>query len=666
MPATVGTYRFGPYELHVHSRELRKHGHRLRLRPQPFRVLQLLVERAPAVVTRDELRDRLWSPDTFVDFEHGLNTSIKELRGVLSDSAAEPKYIETIPRVGYRMVVSVEAGQSAATVAAEPLLPIHDASSATVAASESREVTSTDHASPATVSTPSASPARFAAWVVGAVVALSTLVGAFEVSAHWRIRPQPASSPATDRVVVAVLPFENLTGDSAQDYFSDGLTEEMISQLGRIDPNDLAVVARTSVMHYKGTRMPLDQIGRELGVQYVLEGSVRRDAGTVRVAAQLVKVSDQTQLWAREYDRQLSSLLKLQGEIAQEVADETELTLGHGDRAARPPKAADLTASQYQAYDLYLRGRYLWNQRTRAAFAKATDIFGQAIQQDPQYARAYAGLADAYALEGSYGFEPALDIMPRARAAAQKALQLDDTLAEAHASLGLIMESDAWDWPGAEKEFRRAIELNPSYATAHQWYAEFLGFQGRFDEAFVESDRARSLDPLSLIIVADGGVIDYFARRYERAIQKFKSVLDLDPDVSRAYEIIYACIQQRQFNEALAFTKQLRQRPASSYSLPWSWAGEASIYGHAGDLPRAQHALAELARLKRSWPDEPTAMLATAYIGAGEKEAAFAILEDAYRSHSIALIAIKVDPVYDPLRSDPRFQELLRRVRLAE
>ena len=668
MSAAPGAYRFGPYELRVHGRELRKHGHRLKLRPQPFLVLQLLLERAPEIVTREELRQKLWSPDTFVDFEHGLNTSIKELRGALNDSAADPKYIETVPRLGYRMAAVVEA--DAASVAAAMAVPdrasavLADSSHAT-AGPESSGVRSSNGATVKESANARVWAVRRTRWVAAGLMAIATLAGIFALSAQWRTRTQPSSGPASARVVLAVLPFDNLTGDSSQEYFSDGLTEEMISQLGRIDPMRLGVVARTSVMHYKGTRTPLDQIGRELGAQYVLEGSVRRDEGTLRVAAQLVQVRDQTQVWAREYDRQLSGLLNLQREIAQEVADETDLTLDREDRGMRAGRAAELTPSQYEAYDLYLKGRYLWNQRSREGFARAIILFQQAIQKDPQYAPAYAGLADAYALESSYGFGPALEILPKARAAALKALQLDDTLADAHASLGLITESGDWDWAGAEKEFRRAIELNPSSATAHQWYAEFLGFQGRLDEALAESDRARSLDPLSLIIVADSGVLDYFARRNDRAIRKFKSVLDLDPGVGRAYEIIDACVQQRQFDEALAYTRQLRQHTSISGALPWSWAKEAAIYGQMGDAAHAQHALAELIKLKASWPGEPTGMLTVAYIGAGQKETALLTLEDAYRIHSNALVALKVDPVYDPLRGDARFQAILRGVRLA-
>ena len=282
--------------------------------------------------------------------------------------------------------------------------------------------------------------------------------------------------------MLAVLPFENLTGDPAQEYLSDGLTEEMIAQLGHLDPEHLGVIARTSVMHYKHTTEAAGQIGRELGVQYVLEGSLRREADRVRITAQLVQMKDQTHIWSRQYDRELKSLLALQGEIAQETADEIQLRLGQGHKLrAADRKLASLTS--YETYDLYLKGRYFWNKRTKDGFQQAADYFQQSIASDPNYARAYAGLADSYALMSSWSFVPQTEAIPKARAAALRAMQLDDSLAEAHTSLALIAENYDYDWQTAEKEYRRAIQLDPQYATAHQWYAECLSFQGRFPEA---------------------------------------------------------------------------------------------------------------------------------------------------------------------------------------
>ena len=323
------------------------------------------------------------------------------------------------------------------------------------------------------------------------------------------------------QVMLAVLPFQNLTGDAGQDYFSDGLTEEMITQVGNLDPQHLGVIGRTSVMHYKNSQTALNQIGRELGVQYMLEGSVRRDSNHVRITAQLIQTKDQAHVWARQYDRELTGLLSLQAEIAQEITDEIQFTLGdHKPTNAR----AALSPKDFQAYDLYLKGQYFFNKRTAADLEQAISYFLKATGKDANYARAYAGLASSYALLATYRTEAKPEFMSRARVAAVSALQIDETLPEAHTALALIVQNHDWDWQTAEKEFRRAIELNPNYATAHHWYAEHLMWRGRFDEALQESERARQLDPLALIIAADNGAILYFARKYDAAIEKWRSV----------------------------------------------------------------------------------------------------------------------------------------------
>ena len=308
--------------------------------------------------------------------------------------------------------------------------------------------------------------------------------------------------------MLAVLPFENMTGDTTQDYLSDGLTEEMIAQLGRLDPAEFGVIARTSVMHYKHASAKMDQIGRELGVGYVLEGSVRRDSGKVRINAELIDTGTQSQLWSKEYDRELTNLLSVQGEIAHEISDEIQLTLGKRT-LSKPAPVALLTPRTYQAYDLYLRGLYFWNKRTIQGFEQAILYFQQAIDQDENYAPAYAGLADSYTLLTSYSLTPTSKYMPKARAAALRAVALDDNLPEAHVALALIVENYDWDWDTSEREYRRAISLNPNYATAHHWYAEQLTWMGRFEEAMRESEEARRLDPFSLIIATDHAAIFY-------------------------------------------------------------------------------------------------------------------------------------------------------------
>jgi TolB-like protein len=359
--------------------------------------------------------------------------------------------------------------------------------------------------------------------------------------------------------MLAVLPFENLTGDAGQDYFSDGLTEEMIAQLGRLNPEHLGVIARTSVMQYKNSPEQLPKIGADLGVQYVLEGSVRRDSGNVRITAQLIQVKDQTPVWSRQYDRELSGLLALQGEVAQEIADEIQVTLGaNPKRSTADHRPAAAAATSYEAYDLYLRGRYFWNKRTKEGFEQAADYFQQAIDKAPNYARAYAGLADTYGLMSTWSMGPPDEYMPKARAAALRAAQLDDSLAEAHTSLALIAQNYDHDWHTAENELRRAIQLDPSYATAHQWYAECLSLQGRFEEALAESERARQLDPLSVIIAADHGAILYFSRQYDRAIEQFHAVLTMAPTFGRAHMICYAYVEKGMFREALTYAERWR------------------------------------------------------------------------------------------------------------
>lgn len=654
MPAAATKYRFGPYEVRVRTHELYKQGTKVKLRPQPFQVLQLLVERAPDVVSREELRQKLWSSGTFVDFEHGLNAAVKELRGVLCDSASDPRYIETLPRLGYHIIVPVEAELAASEGS-------HSGGSddpATVAGDHrERSLPIVGAHTSGSVETSPVSRARDRwPWLAGALgmILVSTL-------AAW-LWPHPRNLPpaADPRLMLAVLPFENLTGDPAQDYFSDGLTEEMISQLGRLDPQHLSIIARTSAMHYKNTHERLDQIGRELGVDYVLEGSVRRDGNNVRISAQLIRVKDQTHLWAQQYDRELSSVLAVQSEIAQEVADATQLALGTPAAKRPAPAAANLTPSAVEAYDSYLQGRYFLNLRNSSGFRRAAEHFQHAIDKDPNYAPAYAGLADTYALMGSYYAAPPSQVLPQARTAALKALQLDDRLAEAHTSLALITENYDLDWRTAEQEFRRAIELNPNYATAHHWYAELLMWLGRFDEALQESDLAKRLDPLSIIIATDRGAIFYYARQYHRTVEQLRWVLAIDPNVPRATVLSYAAYLQTGQSAQVRLSETDLPRCATDAVL-CGWLAYA--FAREGRRTEALQALNALEHLGRSRHVD-AAPLILAHIALGRTDDVFKDLNRAYAEHSNILTSLKVDPLYDPLRSDPRFQALLHRVGL--
>ncbi|HEY2361625.1 MAG TPA: tetratricopeptide repeat protein [Candidatus Angelobacter sp.] len=635
----IRSYEFGVFTVEVTGGELRKHGVRLKLQERPFQLLVCLLERPGEIISRDELRQRLWPDGTFVDFDHNISSAINKLRTALNDSASNPRFIETVGSRGYRFLADVKRIPSDPTSASQPQKQ------------KAPEVP--------TIAATTSSP-RQGLWkvVAGTALLLSLLVAGYF---QWVHKTSKSIAPVT-RVMVAVLPFQNLTGDPAQDYFSDGLTEEMIAALTRLNQEHLGVIARTSVMLYKQSPKPLDQIGRELGVQYLMEGSVRRDSSRVRITAELIQVKDQTHLWAREYDRELNNSLALQSEIAQEIGDEIQISLGDskGVKAANHIASTHSTAS-YEAYDLYLKGRYFWNKRTRPGFLQAASYFQQAIAKDPGYASAYAGLADTFGLMSTWYAAPQQEFMPKAKAAALQALALDDSLAEAHASLALVAENYDYDWQTAEKEFRRAIQLNPDYATGHQWYAEYLAWQGRFDEALAESERARQLDPMSLIIATDRGTILFYARKYDRAIEQFRAVLDMDPGFGNARGFLAVTyVQQGRFAEALKENDLTK----SDDHPQWYWAVRAYIYNHANDASQAQNALARFEELSSRLQSDAILARLVAYNGSAQREKVMSLLEEAYKEHSPALTNIKVEPRYDYLRKDPRFQELLARMNL--
>jgi len=623
------------FELDPAAYELRRSGHVVKLERLPMEILLFLIEQRGQVVTREEIADRIWGKNVHVDTDNSINGAIRKIRRVLRDDPDSPRFIRTIMGRGYRFIAAVDT--SAPEPSPDPLLPaISD--------------------EPESIPLAEASKSGLRRWSV----LLAAAVFLIAVAAAGFLRFSPRVRPASGRLMLAVLPFENLTGDAAQDYFSDGMTEEMISQLGNLDAAHLGVIARTSVMHYKHSPEPLDQIGRELGVQYVLEGSIRRDSDKVRITAQLIQLSDQTHLWARQYDRDLSHLLALQGEIAHEVSEEIQIALW--DRKPITPLAPQaLFPQNYEAYDLYLKGQYFWNKRTVEGFERAIDYYQQAIAKDPNYARAYAGLADSYALIASYSAASPSEYMPKARAAALRALELDKDLPEAHTALALIVQNYDYDWQTAGREFQRAIELNPNYATAHHWYAEHLMWRGRFDEALRESERARQLDPLSLIIATDNGAILLYSRQYDRALEKLHAVHELDPSFPRVDGLTVRAYEEKgTFPDALAELEKSRPLYNS-----WACAELAYIYGRTGQPAQAAVALARMEEFNRGQPLDPVVFVEP-YIGMDRKDEAFLWLNKAYAQHSNALTALKVDPLYDPLRSDPRFEDLLRRVGLSQ
>lgn len=627
--------RFGVFEVNLDARELRKHGTRVRLRGQPFEILALLLERPGEIVAREQLRAKLWRADTFVDFEHSLNTAIKKLRAVLGDSPEDSRYIETIPRVGYRFIAPVQSLPSPGPTPGETLASAPQP---------------TDFPS-AAVPAPGLRSRRATRFALGGGIAL---IGLAAVLWGARLTRQPPSAIAIRSV--AVLPLENLSHDPSQDYFAEAMTDELITSLAKV--RELRVISRTSTMKYQRTSKSIGEIARELNVDAIIEGTILRSGSEVHVTAQLVQAQPETHLWAESYSRSLGDLMAVESEVVREIAGAVRLTL-------TPEERAGLTSSHKvppEAHQSYLQGRFFWNKRTPEGFTRSIEYFQQAIEKDPLYAQAYVGLADAYVLLSGYYSVPQDEAISKARAAAKKALEIDASLGEAHASLGLIAGNYDWNWDEAEREYRRAIELNPNYATAHHWYGEgFLALQGRFDEALAEMSRAQELDPLSAIIRVDTGAVYYFARRYDAAIAEYRRALELEPNFPLAHVWLSRAYQGKgMLREAILELQPQRQSDSSLLSL----ADLGRLYGQAGRREEAFKVLREL-RERSAHGYLDAGLLLDVYLGLDDKDQVFSLLERAYREHSVILTSFKILPLYDPFRSDPRFADFQRRVRLS-
>jgi TolB-like protein/Tfp pilus assembly protein PilF len=495
---------------------------------------------------------------------------------------------------------------------------------------------------------------RYKALAVGAAVivaALGVVLLGFNVGG-WRERVLGrAGAPRIESL--AVLPLENLMGDPAQEYFVDGMTDELIADLAQIEA--LRVISRTSVMQYKGVKKPLPQIARELNVDAVIEGSVLRSGDRVRITVQLIQAVTDKHLWAKSYERDLRDVLALQSEVAGAIANEIKIKLTPQEQA----RLASARPVNPDAHEAYLKGRYYWNLRTEEGLKKSIEYFQQAIEKDPGYALAYAGLADSYVVLAPWNVMAPKEAYPRAKAAAFKALEMDETLAEPHASLGDARYVYDWDWVGAEKEYKRAIELNPGYATAHQWYAEYLSRMGRHNEAIAELRRAQELDPLSLMINAIGGSIFFFARRYDEAIAQCRRTLELNAGFYPAHFNLGAAYEQEKlYDEAIS---EYQKAKALEEGNPMLAAYLAHGYAAAGKRTEALKIVSQLRELSKQRYVSPY-RVAQVYAALGDLDQACAWLEKAYDDRSYDLTAAKVDPMIDRLRSDPRFQDLLRRM----
>jgi len=622
-----GRVRFDGFEVDLRSGEIWENGTRVRLQEQPFQVLRVLLERNGEIVTREELKRTLWPADTFVDFDDGLNTAVKKIRDVLGDSAEQTRYIETIPRRGYRFKCPVER-QSDPEVEPVP--------------GPNPQLTVTSSGPEAAGKRRTSRRAAFVA--VGALALIAILVGA-DVD-RWRTRLfAPVAAPRIESL--AVLPLANLSHDPEQDYFADGMTETLIADLAQVSA--LRVISRTSAMHYKGSNKTLPQIARDLNVDAVIEGSVQRSGDRVRVTAKLIPARTDTPVWAKIYERDARDVLLMQSELAQAIVGEIKIQLTPQERqhlaSARPINP--------DAHDAYLLGNYHASKRNPASLAKGIEYFQQAIRVDPTYAEAYAGLANAYFEREIWGGSGINKLSDEIRANTLKALELDPDLAWAHVLMGRIHYQSDWNWTSTEVEYKRAIELNPNLASAYVYYSFFLQTMGRNPEAIAVAHRAVELDPLSAPNICDEGRILYRARQFENAVALYQHALELDPGyVPALLRIADAYEQLGKYEEALAYARKYQE----SYNVA-GLRPLARIYASMGKRREAMEAIREIEESDTFGGSEYA--LAVVYSALGDRDRAIIQLEKGVHMRSL-LPLVFADPQLDSLRSDPRFQQLCR------
>ena len=607
--------RFGKFELDPASGELHQNGHKIALPPKAFELLRALVEHPGEVVTREELRAKLWAADTFVEFDDSLNHAVKKLRQALGDSAENPQFIETLPRYGYRFIAPVDSARVPAPVVTAKPAPKHRGTT----------------------------PA-----IVAGVGLLAVLVALLALDVRgWRSRLwRDVGSPPIRSL--AVLPLANLSGDPQQDYFADGMTDALITDLAKI--RTVKVISRTSVMQFKDAKKPLPEIARALAVDGILEGSVQRSGEHVRITVQLIRAPTDTHLWAESYERETRDVLTLQGEIAQNVAREIKVAL-------TPEESTHLSRARPVnplAYELYLKGQYHYYKWRSEDFQKAIEYFQKAIEADPHWAPAYAGLADSYGWLWIAGALPPQEALPRFNAALQTALEIDDTLPEVRYTLAASAFYYRWDWDEADREFQRALVLNPSLVEARFEYAWYLSCMGRFAESITEAKRAVELDPLSVSANLALGSIYSTARQNDQAIAQLQRTVELDPKDSRAYLFLTSVYEQREMYEDAI--RELQLAMTLWGAPPEELVGLRRAYEASGAKGYWKWQLSGAKRRHASYD------MAVAYAHLGNTGQAVAELEKAYAQHDWQMVQLKVRRTWDPLHSDPHFQDLLRRM----
>jgi TolB-like protein/DNA-binding winged helix-turn-helix (wHTH) protein len=603
---TARSYQFGAFTVDARTAELTHDGHRTTLRDQSFQLLLALLERPGELITREELAGRLWGTTTFVDVDRGLNKAVNHLREALGDSAEQPRFIETLPRKGYRFIAPVtrsgEADTAAAPAAARPAAP----------------------------------RLRWVPLAILLTAAAGIAIGAgIGDTRRWAARRWGAAPRIS---ALAVIPLENLSRDPEQQYFADGLTDALITDLAKA--GTVRVVSRTSVTRYLGTKKSISEIGRELSVDTVVEGTVQYAGNRVRVTAQLIQVSTDMHLWADAYERDASEILDLQRALATDIARQINVFIKPLDpvRMVNP-----------EAYGLYLKGRYAFYQYTSDGWQQAIDHFTRAIETDRSFAPAYAGLADTYLVAGTYGSIPNEEALTRGKTAAMQALRLDDALASAHYALATAHTWYDWDWPGAETEFRRGLELNPNDAMGRNWYGGYLSLLGRHDEAIAEHERARQLDPLSLIVNANLTRALYWARRYDEAIAQARTTLQLDRGFGVALFWLEGALRHKGLiKEAVALRQSVaEQAQAEEIARTFERSGFKALLRNCGESYRKSNLLETAARC---------------YAQADQKDMAIALLQECFEHRCSDLVSLNVEPDFDSLRDDWRFQALVRQI----
>jgi TolB-like protein/DNA-binding winged helix-turn-helix (wHTH) protein/Tfp pilus assembly protein PilF len=636
---------FEGFELDPGAFELRRNGQLVKLERIPLQLLFLLAENRQRLVTREEILRAIWGENIFVDADNSINTAVRKARQALKDDPENSRFLRTVPGKGYRFTAEIETTSPVAPP--ERLLP--------------PEQPAQELPKPVSGAPDVRSPFRNKWVVVSAVVALLVLVAAVLV---LRSRPHAPPQLKPEKAMLAVLPFVNLSGDPGEEYLADGMTEEIITQLGSLDPNRLGVIARTSSMQYKGAQKSVAQVARELGVDYILEGSVRRNDQRVRVTAQLIQATDQTHLWAADFDRDAGDVLRLQSDLALAISSKIELTLSPPVRA-RLTEAPPINAA---AHDAYLLGLHEWDLRTKLGVERSIAEFQSAIAIDPQYAPAQAALARAYSLAPVVGAMTSLDAMPKARDAALRTIELDPSLASGHTTLGFVKAHYEFDWPGAEREYLRALALNPNDAYAHLFYSNsYLSPLGRHAEAIEEMQKAIAIDPFSAPVQSFLGRTYIWSRQFDKALAQFQKCAELFPGFAIDHERLaqlYAFLGR--FDEATA--EDTKARLLSGEDTKSALKKEAALrQAFAADGPPGYwKMLLELTQMADSPPETYQSPFGAAilYAHLGEKKKALDSLEHAYEHRSLAMTELAIEPAFDSIRAEPRFQDLLRRVQL--